>query len=84
MPIAYRISREVGVTSAFTNNMQQLSYSGQIIVYGDFKFIKNDVIKLNNGALLQVDAWTPVYMARNIQVRHLLKPKVKEIIVDLK
>lgn len=84
VPIAYRISREVGVTASFTNNMQQLSYSGQIIVYGDFKFIKNDVIKLHNGALLQVDAWTPVYLHRNIQVRHLLKPKVKEIIVDLK
>jgi len=84
VPISYRISREVGVTVNFTNKMEQLQYSGQIVVYGEYKFAKNDVIKLHNGALLQVDAWTPVYLHRNIQVRHLLKPKVKEILVDLK
>lgn len=84
VPIAYRISREVGITSSFINKIEQIEYSGQIVVYGDYKFAKNDVIKLHNGAMLQVDAWTPVYWSRNIQVRHLLKPRVKEILVDLK
>ena len=83
IPIAYRISREVALTSEFIGKMEQIRYSGQIVVYGDIKFAKKDIIKLHNGAILEVSACTPVYLSRNMQVRHLLKPKVKEILVDI-
>lgn len=83
VPIAYRISRDIGVTSEFTNKIEQIKYSGQLVVYGDIKFAKGDLCKLHNGALLQVVSWTPIYWGRNIQVRHLLKARVKEILVDI-
>lgn len=83
VPIAYRVTRELAITSSFNNRTEQLQYSGQIVMYGDYKFAKRDIIKLHNGAILQVSNWTPVYWARNMQVRHLLKPRVKEILVDI-